>query len=78
MDPSLTTDDSRKPLGELQKQAKPPSRAIILYVDKSVNNQMRDAAKSGNVLELTRLLNRGANVERTSTAHRTPLMRASV
>ena len=78
MNSSLTTGGSRRPFGELQKQAQDPSTAIIPYVDKSVNNQMRDAAKSGNVLELTRLLNRGANVERTSTAHRTPLMRASV
>ena len=75
MDPSLTTGGSRRPLGELQKQA---MRAIVVYVPKSVNVQMRDAAKRGDVLELTRLLNRGANVERTSLAHRTPLMRASV
>ena len=78
MDSSLATGGSRRPLGELQKQAQTSSRAVILYVDKSDNNQMRDAAKCGNVLELTRLLNRGAKVERTSVAHRTPLMRASV
>ena len=74
-----TCSGSRRPFGELQKQAQDPPSAIIPYVDKSVNNQMRDAAKRGDVLQLTRLLNWGANVERTSLSpHKTPLMRASV
>ena len=72
----LTTGGSRRPFGELQKRAQDPSTAIVPYVDKSDNFLMREAAKCGNVLELTRLLGRGVPVERKSTKNRSPLMDA--
>lgn len=70
------SEDSRRPFGELQKRAQDPSTAIVPYVDKSDNVLMREAAKCGNVLELTRLLDRGVPVERESTKNRSPLMDA--